>query len=215
MTSAARAGSSQTSSSGTGRAWQVAAPVRAAMPGNAAAHSYGSHVTRHRGVGRAGALVARAVAVCAVLLALMAVLLPDAFGPDDLAPLLEQAVNAAYARPDINLRTVAVVAIGADTVISVVAGLAVFPVVFANDLDPAEGPGLVFVALPLAFSAMPAGTESGMAIVLVEQYLTRRLGGVHCHVHRGMEGAGPGEGQPGKGGRRSVANPEHQGTKPE
>ena len=40
----------------------------------------------------------------------------------------------------------------------VVAGLAVFPVVFANDLDPASGPGLVFVSLPLAFDAMPGGT---------------------------------------------------------
>lgn len=70
---------------------------------------------------------------------------------------------AAYARPDINLRTVAFVSIGADTAISLVAGLAVFPVVFANDLDPAEGPGLVFVALPLAFSAMPAGRLAATA----------------------------------------------------
>ncbi len=70
---------------------------------------------------------------------------------------------AAYARPDINLRTVALVSIGADTVISLVAGLAVFPVVFANGLDPAEGPGLVFVALPLAFSAMPGGRLAATA----------------------------------------------------
>ncbi|MDA3040651.1 MAG: sodium-dependent transporter [Actinomycetota bacterium] len=70
---------------------------------------------------------------------------------------------AAYARPDIDLRTVAVVSIGADTAISIVAGLAVFPVVFANGLDPAEGPGLVFVALPLAFAAMPAGRVAATA----------------------------------------------------
>ncbi len=70
---------------------------------------------------------------------------------------------AAYARPDINLRTVALVSIGADTVISLIAGLAVFPVVFANGLDPAEGPGLVFVALPLAFAAMPAGRLAATA----------------------------------------------------
>ena len=44
-----------------------------------------------------------------------------------------------------------------DTAISFAAGLAVFPIVFANDLDPSSGPGLVFVTLPLAFSHMPLG----------------------------------------------------------
>jgi len=62
--------------------------MRAAMPGNAAAHSYGSHVMRHRVVSRAGSLVARAVAVCAVLLALMAVLLPSLGDHDYLRDLL-------------------------------------------------------------------------------------------------------------------------------
>jgi NSS family neurotransmitter:Na+ symporter len=45
----------------------------------------------------------------------------------------------------------------ADTTIATVAGLVIFPLVFANGLDPAEGPGLVFITLPLAFGQMPGG----------------------------------------------------------
>ncbi|WP_019024726.1 MULTISPECIES: sodium-dependent transporter [unclassified Thioalkalivibrio] len=45
----------------------------------------------------------------------------------------------------------------ADTVIALIAGVAIFPVVFGYGLDPAAGPGLMFEALPLALSAIPAG----------------------------------------------------------
>ncbi|WP_019593976.1 sodium-dependent transporter [Thioalkalivibrio sp. ALM2T] len=45
----------------------------------------------------------------------------------------------------------------ADTAIALFAGLAIFPIVFAYGLDPAAGPGLMFEALPLALSAIPAG----------------------------------------------------------
>ena len=45
----------------------------------------------------------------------------------------------------------------ADTVIAILAGLVIFPLVFANNLNPAEGPGLVFVTLPLAFGQMSGG----------------------------------------------------------
>jgi len=49
----------------------------------------------------------------------------------------------------------------ADTLIALLAGLVIFPLVFANNLDPAEGPGLVFVILPLAFGQMPGGLFFG------------------------------------------------------
>src|SRR5690606_11025311 len=65
---------------------------------------------------------------------------------------------AAYSGADISLTEVAVVSLLADTVISFLAGFAVFPIVFAYGLDPASGPGLVFVTLPLAFAQMPFGT---------------------------------------------------------
>ncbi|MGH8222971.1 MAG: sodium-dependent transporter [Woeseiaceae bacterium] len=46
----------------------------------------------------------------------------------------------------------------ADTAIAMLAGMVIFPLVFANNLDPADGPGLVFVTLPLAFGQMTGGT---------------------------------------------------------
>ena len=46
----------------------------------------------------------------------------------------------------------------ADTTIAILAGLVIFPLVFANSLDPGDGPGLVFITLPLAFGQMPAGS---------------------------------------------------------
>lgn len=41
--------------------------------------------------------------------------------------------------------------------VSLLAGLAIFPVVFSFGLEPAEGPGLLFVVLPEAFAQMPFG----------------------------------------------------------
>jgi NSS family neurotransmitter:Na+ symporter len=65
---------------------------------------------------------------------------------------------AAYSGAGVNLREIAVASVLADTAISLLAGLAVFPIVFAYGLDPASGAGLVFVTLPLAFAQMPFGT---------------------------------------------------------
>jgi NSS family neurotransmitter:Na+ symporter len=65
---------------------------------------------------------------------------------------------AAYSGAGVNLKEIAVVSVLADTAISLLAGLAVFPIVFAYGLDPASGPGLVFITLPLAFAQMPFGT---------------------------------------------------------
>ncbi|WP_192036751.1 sodium-dependent transporter [Halomonas sp. YLGW01] len=54
-------------------------------------------------------------------------------------------------------RTTLTVAV-ADTLVALMAGLAIFPVIFANGMDPAAGPGLLFMSLPLAFQAMPFGS---------------------------------------------------------
>lgn len=45
----------------------------------------------------------------------------------------------------------------ADTGAALLAGLLIFPIVFASGLDSGEGPGLIFVTLPLAFGEMPGG----------------------------------------------------------
>jgi len=49
----------------------------------------------------------------------------------------------------------------ADTVIALVAGLAIYPIVFGNGLEASQGPGLVFVSLPIAFGQMWGGTLFG------------------------------------------------------
>jgi NSS family neurotransmitter:Na+ symporter len=74
---------------------------------------------------------------------------------------------AAYAGPAIDLRRAAIATVVADTAISFLAGFAVFPLVFANGLDPASGPGLVFVTLPLAFARMPLGTLAAVAFFVL------------------------------------------------
>lgn len=48
-----------------------------------------------------------------------------------------------------------------DTVVALVAGMAIFPIVFANGLEASAGPGLVFVSLPIAFGEMPGGLVFG------------------------------------------------------
>lgn len=51
---------------------------------------------------------------------------------------------------------------GLDTVVALVAGLAIFPIVFAHEaIQPGAGPGLLFVSLPVAFGNMPGGLFFG------------------------------------------------------
>jgi len=67
----------------------------------------------------------------------------------------------AYLPDNISLPRACVIIAGADTLVAVLAGIAIFPIVFANGLDEAAGPGLVFVTLPLAFGQMTGGTIIG------------------------------------------------------
>lgn len=48
-----------------------------------------------------------------------------------------------------------------DTVVALIAGMAIFPIVFANGLEPGSGPGLIFQTLPIAFGSMPGGSLFG------------------------------------------------------
>lgn len=73
----------------------------------------------------------------------------------------------AYLPDDIPLPRACVMIAIADTLVAVLAGLAIFPIVFANGLDPAAGPGLVFVTLPLAFGQMTGGAVIGTAFFVL------------------------------------------------
>jgi NSS family neurotransmitter:Na+ symporter len=48
-----------------------------------------------------------------------------------------------------------------DTMIALMAGLAIFPIVFANNIEPSMGPGLMFVSLPYAFGNIMQGELFG------------------------------------------------------
>ncbi len=64
------------------------------------------------------------------------------------------------------LRSAAIISFS-DGLASILAGLAIFPIVFQYGLSPAEGPGLIFMTLPIAFSQMPGGGFIGALFFLL------------------------------------------------
>lgn len=54
-----------------------------------------------------------------------------------------------------------------DTGVALLAGVAIFPLVFANGLESSAGPGLMFVTLPLAFGQMDGGVIFGTLFFLL------------------------------------------------
>ena len=67
----------------------------------------------------------------------------------------------AYVPSDTSITTTVIIIAVLDTVVAIAAGLAIFPIVFANGLEPGQGPGLMFVTIPLAFGQMPLGAIFG------------------------------------------------------
>ncbi len=67
----------------------------------------------------------------------------------------------AYIGRNTNLPQASLIIVGVDTLVAVMAGLAIFPIVFMYGLDPAGGPGLVFMTLPFAFGQIPGGLIFG------------------------------------------------------
>jgi len=74
---------------------------------------------------------------------------------------------AAYAPREIRLGEAAIWTIAADTFASFLAAFAIFPLVFAYELNPAGGAGLMFTTLPIAFGQMPGGAFVGAAFFLL------------------------------------------------
>jgi NSS family neurotransmitter:Na+ symporter len=76
-------------------------------------------------------------------------------------------VYGAYLPKDTSIaKTVAIVAF-ADTLVAILAGLIIFPIVFSNGLEPNVGVGLVFQTLPIAFGQMPFGNIFGSLFFLL------------------------------------------------
>lgn len=68
----------------------------------------------------------------------------------------------AYVPRETSLPGASVTIAGLDTFVAIIAGFAIFPIVFSVGLAPSAGPGLIFQSLPLAFQTMPAGALIGL-----------------------------------------------------
>lgn len=76
-------------------------------------------------------------------------------------------VFGAYTPQELPLgRSVLAVAVF-DTMIALLAGVAIYPLVFAHNLEPVQGPSLIFVALPFAFGNTSGGDIYGASFYLV------------------------------------------------
>lgn len=73
----------------------------------------------------------------------------------------------AYLNRNLSIPKCSVIIVCADTLVALLAGLAIFPIIFAYNLEPAGGPGLVFITLPLAFGSMTGGAILGALFFLL------------------------------------------------
>ncbi|NOQ17375.1 MAG: sodium-dependent transporter [Methyloprofundus sp.] len=76
-------------------------------------------------------------------------------------------VYGSYLPKDISIAKTSMMIAGADTVVALLAGIAIFPIVFANGLDVGSGPGLIFQTLPIAFGSMTGGWLFGLLFFLL------------------------------------------------
>lgn len=70
---------------------------------------------------------------------------------------------ASYLRSNERLASAAGLIAAGDTLFAVVAGMAIFPIVFSFGMDPASGAALAFITLPKVFAQMPGGAWFGLA----------------------------------------------------
>ena len=90
----------------------------------------------------------------------------------------------AYLPNHISIPKSATIIIFADTGVALMAGLVIFPLVFAYGLTPGEGAGLIFQTLPVAFGQMPGGHLFGaiLFLLLIVAALSSCLGGAEAAV---------------------------------
>ncbi|MEE9232009.1 MAG: sodium-dependent transporter [Nitrospirales bacterium] len=70
-------------------------------------------------------------------------------------------IYGSYVPKDTSIASTSVAIALADTGVALLAGMAIFPIVFANNLEPGSGPGLIFQTLPVAFGNMTGGIVFG------------------------------------------------------
>lgn len=84
----------------------------------------------------------------------------------------------SYLDKSTSIKTNAFIVIFADTAVALLAGLAIFPLVFAHGVEPSAGTGLVFQVLPVAFGELPGGQLFGAIffLLLIAAALTSCIG---------------------------------------
>lgn len=134
------------------------------------------------GIEKAGKILMPALFIMLVLLAIRSITLPNAggglvflFKPDfsvvtgaTFLAALGQAffslslgmgcmiTYGSYLKKDQKLPSNALIVTALDTGVALLAGIAIFPALFAFGMEPAAGPGLVFVVVPSVFAQMGA-----------------------------------------------------------
>lgn len=76
-------------------------------------------------------------------------------------------VYGSYLPSHVSIARASLFVAAADTIVALLAGVAIFPIVFANHLAPTMGEGLIFQTLPVAFGQMPAGATVGALFFLL------------------------------------------------
>ena len=71
-------------------------------------------------------------------------------------------VYGSYLPKDVSITKTVFLIAGTDTAVALLAGIAIFPIVFASGLEIASGPGLIFQTLPIAFGNMTGGWLFGI-----------------------------------------------------
>jgi NSS family neurotransmitter:Na+ symporter len=115
-------------------------------------------------------------------------------------------VYGSYLTRDIRLSGAIMTIVILDVLVALLAGMAIFPIIFEHHLAPEGGPGLMFQVLPIAFSTMPFGQFFGglffvlllfaawtsslsiaepLVILLMERYGISRLS---ASIHIGLIG---------------------------
>ena len=73
----------------------------------------------------------------------------------------------AYLDKNVNIARAGVIIAVADTLVAILAGLVIFPLVFSYGLEAGSGPGLIFVTLPITLGKLGTGVELGAAFFLL------------------------------------------------
>jgi NSS family neurotransmitter:Na+ symporter len=83
----------------------------------------------------------------------------------------------SYLRREDDIMSAAITISALDTLIALLAAIVLFPIIFTYGMQPAQGPGLVFITIPIALAQMPGGSflASVFFLLLVFAALTSSI----------------------------------------